>query len=458
MILEVTKQLAEFAVNIRYENIPSAVRDQAKIAIADSIGTVFAGLKERSVALLHQLAASEFRDGHSTVLGGAARLTDAGAAFANAASAHALDYDSLSLPVGFVATAVLFPLLAVAEEEGNVSGRDLLSAFTAGYEVEVAIARGLGVHHWSKGWHSTSTLAHFGAAVGVARLLKLDVERMRDTIGLAASESSGLRNMMGNMVKVFHMAKAARNGVFAARLAQRGFTAHLSSIEAEWGYCNSFNGVGGYDLETMLKGLGVQYDLVDPGLVVKVYPCCGLIHSALDGLLDLRGEHRFTADEVSHVQLRVHELVPRTLCFNRPRTTYEARFSAHFCIATTLQEGALKLSHFSEDRLHDARLQRLMERVEVVVHPELHGDGTFLQNEFTEIRIELLGGKAFERRIYRVNNRGSGGRPIELEERKRKFLECTQGHVERARSERAFKLLTELETVSDVREIVASLR
>src|SRR3990172_8448287 len=108
---EVTRQLAEFAVNTRYEDIPSAVHAQAKLAIADAMGTVLAGLNERPVVLLRELAA-------------------AGAALANAASAHALDYDSISLSVsGFVASPVLFALLAVAEEQGRVSGRDLLQPF-----------------------------------------------------------------------------------------------------------------------------------------------------------------------------------------------------------------------------------------------------------------------------------------------------------------------------------------
>lgn len=453
MPLEVTRQLAEFAVRTRDEDIPSPVYAQAKLAIADSMGTVFTGLKERPVELLHELAAATFQRGKASVLGGGLRLVASGAAFANAAAAHALDYDSLSLPIGFVATPIWFALLAAAEEEEAVTGRELLESFIIGYEVEVAIARGLGVHHWSKGWHSTSTLAHFGAAVAVGRLLKLDVEGMRHAIGLAASEASGLRNMMGNMVKVFHMGKAARNGIVAAHLARRGFTAHTSALEAEWGFCNSFNGPGNYDLEAMLAGLGKPYDLVDPGLVLKVYPCCGLIHSALDGVLDLMRQHGLDATQVSRVRIAVHELLLRTLCFPRPQTTYQARFSAQFCIATALREGELRLAHFTDERVRDPHMHELMQRVEMVVHPELRGDQTFLQNEFTDIRLDLAAGNSVECRVHRVNNRGSGGRPITPVELKQKFVECTDGHLDASKAEQAFDLLAGLEAVKDVREI-----
>jgi 2-methylcitrate dehydratase PrpD len=458
MPLEVTRQLAEFAVGTRDQEIPSSVYGQAKLAIADSIGTLFTGLKEQPVGLLRDLAVAEFQKGEASVFGYNLRLVASGAAFANAAAAHALDYDSLSLPIGFVATPILFALLAVAEEHGGISGRELLESFIVGYEVEVAIARGLGVHHWSKGWHSTSTLAHFGAAVAVGRLLKLDVERMRHAIGLAASEASGLRNMMGNMVKVFHMGKAARNGIVAAHLAQRGFTAHTSALEAEWGFCNSFNGPGNYDLEAMLAGLGKPYDLVDPGLVLKVYPCCGLIHSALDGVLDLMRQHGLDATQVSRVRIAVHELLLRTLCFPRPQTTYQARFSAQFCIATALREGALRLAHFTDERVRDPHMHELMQRVEMVVHPELRGDHTFLQNEFTDVSLELAAGGRVECRVYRVNNRGSRGRPITPEELKKKFVECTDGYLDAPKAGHAFEVIAGLEAVKDVREIMACFR
>lgn len=457
MPTETTERLAQFAVNTRHDDIPDAVRTQAKMAIADSIATVFVGLEEPAVELLHRFALTQFRDGKASALGRGVRLVDAGAAFVNAAAAHALDYDSLSLPIGFVATPVVFPALAVAEADGGIPGREFLAAFVAGYEVEAAIGRGLGVHHWSKGWHSTSTLAHFGAAVGVARLLSLGVPGVRNAMGLAASESSGLRNMMGNMVKVFHLAKAARNGVSAARLAQSGFTAHPSAIEAAWGYCNSFNGSGNYDLDAMVHGLGVQYDLVDPGLVLKVYPCCGLIHSALDGLLDLMAEHGFKPHEVNRIELGVHELVLRTLCFTRPQTTYEARFSAQFCLATALEQGQLRLSDFTEERVRDPALQRLMQRVEMVQHPELRGDETFLQNEFTELRVHLLSSKTLERKINRIDNRGSAGRRISVEDLQEKFVECTHGRVRENDAQRAFEMLMELESVADMREITSLL-
>lgn len=459
MPTEVTRRLAEFAAHARHEDIPPAVYDQAKLAIADAMGAVLAGFNERPVVLLRELAAADYQAGQASVFGCDLRLAAAGAALANAASAHALDYDNISLTVsGFVASPVLFALLAVAEEQGSVSGRDLLESFVIGWEVEAAIARGLGVHHYAKGWHSTSTLAHFGAAVGVGRLLKLDASGMLNAIGIVASEASGLRTIIGNMVNPFHVGKAARNGIVAARLAQRGFTAHPGVLETDWGFCNAFNGSGNYDLDAMLDGLGKPYDLVDPGLVIKVYPCCGLIHSALDGVLDLMRQHGLDAAQVSRVRIAVHELVPPTMCFDRPQTGYQGKFSAPFCIATALREGAVKLAHFTDERVRDPQMQQLMARVEMVVHPELRGYDTFLQREFTDVRLELAGGAGVECRVLRMNNHGSRGRPITLDQLREKFLDCTAGYRDAAATGRAFEMLARLDAVSDVREVTACLR
>lgn len=459
MPTEVTRRLAEFAVSARYDDIPEDVRVNAKLAIADSLGTVLAGTRERSVVLLRQRATEESRPGKATVLGCEMGLTAAHAAFANAAAAHALDFDNISLTVsGFVTTPALFALLAVAEEEGGASGRELVEAFVAGYELEAAIARGLGVQHYAEGWHSTATLAHFGAAVAVARLLKFDVEKMRCAIGIAASEASGLRDMVGNMLKAFHVAKAARNGVTAARLTQGGFTAHLSALEIDWGFCNAFNGKGNYDLEAMLAHLGRPYDLVDPGLVIKVYPCCGLIHSALDGVLDLAREHGVTPRRLKHARVAVHELVPPTMANDDPQTGYEGKFSTAFCVATALAERSVRLHHFTDERVRDPAVRALMGRVSMVVHPELHGYETFLQKEFSDVRLELEDGKVLERRVMRMDNLGSKGRPLSFSALKEKYADCASGYARREAALQAFDLLEKLESVPDVRQITSLLR
>ncbi len=457
--MEVTKRLAEFAVEMKYEKIPEDVIRQAKFAIADSMGAVISGLEESTVEIIRKVLVKDYGPGSATVLGCGMDLAAPGAALANAAAAHALDNDNISLTVsGFVTSPIFFALLAVAEEEDGLSGRQLLEAFVAGYEVEAGIARGLGVYHYANGWHSTSTLAHFGASVAVGKLLNLDVLQMRYVIGVAASEASGVRTMVGNMINPFHVGKAARNGVAAARLVQNGFSAHESVLETNWGFCNAFNGKGNYDLSAMLSGLGEPYDLVDPGLVIKVYPCCGLIHSGLDGVLDLKKEHGVFTEDLRRGQIAVHELVPKTMNFDHPENGYEAKFSIPFCVATAMREGSVKMSHFNDERVRESGMQQIMGCVETVVHPELRGYETFLDKEFTDVTLELKDGRTLQTRVWRLNNRGSKGRPITLEELKEKFLDCTGSRYGKEAAMGVFQKLAELEKVADIREVTACLK
>ncbi len=454
-----TLELARFAADARYSNIPLPVRERGKQAIIDAIGTLLAGLGEESVRQVRRVAERETRSGLGSVLGTPLRLAASGAAMANGAASHALDYDSISLTVsGFIASPVLFAVLAVAEEEGGVSGERLLEAFVAGWEAEAGIARGLGVHHYAKGWHSTSTLAHFGAAIGVGKLLGFDATRMQYAIGTAAAEASGMRTMIGNMLNPFHLGKAARNGVVAGRLVQGGFTANPDVLEVGWGFCEVFNGAGNYDLRAITDSLGSPYDLVDPGLVIKVYPCCGLVHSALDAILDLTRRHDLRPEAVRSVTVAVHELVPKTMRFDRPSTGYEAKFSTPFCAATALSERSVRLGHFTDERTRDPALKRLMDKVQMVVHPDLHGNETFLIREFTDVAIETVDGKTYSQRVPRIANRGSRDRPVTLEDLREKFMDCAAAYADAGGVREAFAKLSDLENVADIREITACLR
>jgi len=454
-----TRELAVFAAELRLTDIPAAVRERATHAVIDAIGTVLAGLEEDSVRQVRKLAQREMRDGQGTVLGTPLRLCASGAAMANGAAAHALDYDSISLTVsGFVASPVLFALLGVAEEqEDNVSGARLLEAFITGWEVEAAIARGLGVYHYAKGWHSTSTLAHFGAAVGVGKLLGFDARQMQHAIGTAAAEASGLRTMLGNMLNPFHLGKSARNGVVAARLVEAGFTANPDVLEIDWGFCDVFNGPGNYTIAAMTASPGAPFDLIDPGLVIKVYPCCGLVHSALDAVLDLVARHDIHTDQVRKVTVAVHALVPKTMRFDHPATGYEAKFSTPFCVATALEQRSVRLAHFTSARARDPAVRQLMEKVDMVVHPDLQSDDTFLLKEFTEVTIVLHDGTNHLLRVPRIGNRGSRDRPVTIGELEEKFMDCAAGYPQEA-ARKVFDLLVRLHDLTDIREVTRCLQ
>jgi 2-methylcitrate dehydratase PrpD len=459
-----SRKLVDFAIRTTYGDIPQAAVKAAETAIADSIGTTVAGLGQDSTEVIMKHVTQDGGEGCSTIIGTGKKSKPAFAALANAASAHSLDYDSISLVVsGFVSTAVFFAVLALAEEITEttgkpVSGKELLEAFIVGWEVEAAIARGVNVHHYQKGWHPTATLGHFGAAVGAAKLLGLDANAMHNAIGVTTSESSGIKIMIGNMLNPYHIGKASRNGVNAAKLAQNGFLAHPEPFEHMYGFCNLFNGAGNYSLEAMEKNIGQPYDLEEPGLVVKYYPCCGLIHSAGDAVIDLVEETGLKPEDVEKIRVGTHYLVPRVMQVDVPKTGYEAKFSIGYCVACAFVTGKLDLQSFDDAVVSDPVVLDLMKRVEHYIHPELMSDDMFLLKEFSEVEVTTKDQKVFTKRVDRIYNKGSDKRPLTASEFKSKYMSCIGTHPRTASFERALDMVLDLENLKDIRQLTELIK
>jgi len=179
-----------------------------------------------------------------------------------------------------------------------------------------------------------------------------------------------------------------------------------------------FAGSSGAQPHRTLDTLGRQWDLTDPGPIFKIYACCGLIHSGLDAVIQVRDEEGIDPAEVKDVRVLVHEYVPKVMHVDNPDSGYAAKFCIPYCIAAGLRDGRAGLAGFDGV---DEGLVELGTKVDVGVHSELTGGDTFFEKEFTEVRVTTDRG-VFERRVNRLNNRGSGSfaRAALLD----KFTEC----------------------------------
>lgn len=258
--------------------------------------------------------------------------------------------------------------------------------------------------HYAKGWHPTATMGLMAATLASCRLLGLDVTATVSALAVAVADASGVKTMVGNMANPYHVGKGARNAVVAARLAAAGFKGHPDALGARQGFLNLFQGRDGYDLDSITRSLGTTWDLVEPGPVFKIYPCCGLIHSGLDAILALCAEHELSPRDIEHVRVRVHEYVPGVMDVGVPSSGYQAKFSIPYCMAAGIQEGRVGLSAFTEV---DPAIVALSERVSYDVHPDLHGGDTFFEKEFTEVIVTTRDAE-LTRRVARLQNRGTG--------------------------------------------------
>ena len=419
-----TEALAEFVAGTPASTIPADVRRAALLTVADSVGTAIAGTAEPAPSVIRRSLLRWNERGSSFVLGAAVTATPPAAAAINAAAAHALDFDSISFAVsGFVGSAELCALSAVVDDAGpgRWTGDEVLTAYILGWEGAAALARAVNPRHYAIGWHPTSTLGGFAATLAVTRLLGLGPSETRAAIAIAVAEASGVKTMVGNMANAWHVGKAARNGVIAAHLAADGFTGHPAALEAPMGFLNLFNGVDQHDPDAIDRTAGSVWDLLDPGPIVKMYPCCGLIHSALDAVLELRERHHIEPADVTAVEVLFHEFIPGVMNVDVPEDAYAAKFSVPYCVATTLLDGRCDLRSFDTVR---PDVVALGSRVRHGVHPELRGGETFLAEEFTDVVIRTPAGD-HERRVHRMQNRGTGGH-LETARAREKLEACLE--------------------------------
>ena len=231
-----TEFLAFRATNLRYEEIPEPARALARQCILDYLGVAIPGADDPLVRMLLDELTEAGGAPQARIIGHRARLPALSAALLNGAAAHALDYDDVNMAMpGHPSVAILPALLALAELNG-AAGRDVITAFVAGYETACRIGSALQPGHYNLGFHSTGTVGAFGAAAACARLLRLQTMATACALGIAGTQAAGLKSQFGTMCKPFHAGKAAQNGLLAARLAARGFSSRADIIECVQGF------------------------------------------------------------------------------------------------------------------------------------------------------------------------------------------------------------------------------
>ena len=280
--------------------------------------------------------------------------------------AHALDYDDITHITKTHPTAVLLPAaLAVAEETG-ATGRDLLLGYMAGFEVACAVGESLSEAYYDDlGWHPTGPLGAIGAAAAASRIMALDSERTAMAISLAASQASGLRQNFGTMTKPFHAGDAARAGVVSARLVREGFTASDDALEGRFGFIRAFSGGRDFNAEQVVKNLQSKCYLVESGIEIKKYPCCGSAHLALDATFNLLSQGVIDPESVDKIEVMVDFDPPRSLIHSRPMSSLEGKFSMQYCLAAALLDLRVGLQSFSDEQVLRSQAQSLIPRIDM---------------------------------------------------------------------------------------------
>jgi 2-methylcitrate dehydratase PrpD len=377
----VTQRLARFVVEARWEDIPQPVRHQAKRSLINFFAVALAGCRTAPVEIaLRSLA--EFSGGQqATIVGRCERIDALSAAFLNAAGANVHDFCDTHLRTVIHPTAPVAPALLALAELREVSGPDLLLAFILGNEIQARIGLAISPSHYSRGWHITSTCGVFGAASGAGKLLRLDERRMVWALGTAATQAAGLCECLGTAAKSASVGNAARNGLWSALLAEKGFDGPPEPLAGVQGYYNAIAETP--DLSWVTEGLGESWELM--AVSYKPYPCGFVIHPVLDCVLGWRADH--PKAEIVRVVVRGHPLLgDRT---DRPdvSTGRESQVSVQHAVAVALLTGHAGLDEFSDARVRDPDVLALRGKVELIRDPAFSTIAAAVEITTTDGRI-----------------------------------------------------------------------
>jgi 2-methylcitrate dehydratase PrpD len=440
-----TEALAQFVIGTRVEDIPAVVLQNAKLMILDTFGVIIAGGRDPGCKLLARWVKDQEAASRATVIGQGFRSSPLLAALANGHASHALDYDDS----GHYSTQTLPAALALGEP-ARLSGAKILQAYILGREVcsRLDAAFDAGREKLTgptyRGWHHTGTNGSLGAAAAAAVVQGLDLEQMKTAFGIAANGACGLRANMGTMAKALVSGNAARNGVMAATLAERGFTAEKSILETAQGMANAFCDESDIDWNSMTRDLGKRYEL-ERGAITKEYPCCSPAHRPIEAVLEIVKAHAVRADDVDWIECDPHSFSLRR---SQASDAHEGQYSLLYCLSVALLDGRMGLRQMTDERVRGQDVQALMRRLRIVPP----ADGPVERRPKERVTIHLKNGQSYSAEITRprrIDNR---------EDLEAKFLTCVQESLSPESAARVRDTVLNLENLTDIAKLLDYVR
>lgn len=441
--LSISHQLAQFACPLTFEDLSRAQVQKIKIHFLDWLGAVYAGPTQTPIQIMLEVVRNLGGQPESTIIPNGSKTMCLLAAWVNSASSCLLETDDLHRESVFHPASVVIPAALAAAERKHSSGRDLVAAVAAGYEVGIRIALAVGLSHY-RYWHTTATCGTFGAAAGAAKILGLDVDGFIWALGSAGTQAAGLWEFLVDkaMSKPLHIGKAAMNGLLAAVMAQGGFTGARRILEGEKGFFRATS--QDFDENRCLDGLGQRFLLEQTSL--KFYASCGHSHPAIDAVLRATGSKPMRTEEVEHVDVSIYQAALDLLGKVEPTTPTLAKFHLPFCVATALQSGRVEFHDFNPQKIADQDIHQLMGKIFLHSAPDL----TRIYPRKWASRVEILTHKGQRLTGTCENPKGDPENPITEEEATQKFKTLTGGLLSSEAAEKILGRVMNLEQVKDM--------
>ena len=394
-----SKELANFAANLKIADIPSDVIARAEDLLVDWFGSAIAGKGSRPVEIIAQFAQnmSGYDSSHvgpSEVLISRASSSPFLAAMANAAASHVAEQDDVHNGSVFHPATVVFPPALACAQALGASGEEMLTAAVAGYEVGIRVGEFLGRSHY-KVFHTTGTAGTLAAAATVGHLLKLNPEQMLHAFGSAGTQSAGLWEFLRDAAdsKQLHTAHAASTGLMSAYIAQAGFTGAQHIMEGKQGMAAGMSSDS--DPSKLVDGLGIRWAIAETSF--KYHASCRHTHPAADALLQVMLANKLKPSDIAKVETLVHQgaidvLGPVT----DPATVHQSKFSMGTVLALIAHYQFAGLQEFDQ-HFHDDAICLFRDRVTMTLDPEV--DSAYPQRWIGKVKVHLHNGQILDGRV-----------------------------------------------------------
>lgn len=452
--MAVTAAAAAFVEAVRLEDIPGdAVRIGTR-CVLDGLGLFVAGADESTVRILAEDAREQGGRPEARLLGcGDAKVPAPLAARVLGTSGHAHDWDDTQVSkdpghaYGLLTHPTMAPLaavLAVAQKTGGVAGKEFLLGFLTGFEVECKISEWMLPTHYVRGMHSSGTVGTLGAYTAAAKLAGLTGEALRRGFGIAASMAAGIRVNFGTMTKPLHMGRAAENGVIAATLAARGFTADPASLDGPWGFF-AVQG-GGVSPAKIDQGFGKVWSIVDPGVSIKPYPCGVLTHPSMDLMLKLVTEHDIQPERIESVTLYAASNILNPIRYPVAVNHLQAKFSLPAELSMIAIHRKAGKAEFSDEFVRSEAMQAMQRKITTRHDPEIERLG--FDRMRSKIIIQTTDGQRYQGAADE-RYRGGPDHPLTDGELGDKVRACCEGLLDRAEQDRLIQMVWGIQDLAD---------
>ncbi len=446
--MSVTAQLCDTIVATTYASLSPAAIAAARRLVLDGLAITLAGTEEETIQILAEHYRGFGARGDATAIGFGFRTAPMLAAALNGAAMHVLDFEPMWFPSNHALSTTLPAILALAETR-DVSGQDLIAALVKGVEIQGWV-RHAG-HLYETGgvrFHPPALVGPMGSAVAAGHVLGLSSGQLANALGIASSRCGGMAANIGTMTKSTHCGHAAMLGLESAMLAARGFTGNPEPFEAFNGYGRMMFGES-FQPEDMLN-FGPPFRIIEPGYAVKMFPSQFGTHFAITAGMTL---HPQVPDPARIRAVRLKTPVMQYVNRPHPETGLAGKFSLQYTFANGLLRGGAKIDTFTDDRVRDADMAALLDKIAIEMSPEIPAR---FDRMWVEAWVELDDGTVLHTRCNGPKGIW-GSPPISEEDHLVKVRDCLSRRLPTDRAEALIALARRVETLdpAGVREMIA---